>query len=83
LAYHLLRWVEYSLQTAGYKLSWKAMRRLLSTHCYATMIIPTSDGKVRHLRKPGKPDEQQRAIYEIMGIDLTKLPTHTAIFKKM
>jgi hypothetical protein len=47
------------------------------------MIIPTSDGKVRHLRKPGKPDEQQRAIYEIMGIDLTKLPTHTAIFKKM
>jgi hypothetical protein len=35
------------------------------------------------LRKPGKPDEQQRAIYEIMGVDLTKLPTHTAIFKKM
>ena len=83
LAYHLLRWVEYSLQTAGYRISWKAMRRLLSTHCYATMIIPTSDGKVRHLRKPGNPDEQQRAIYEIMGIDLTKFPKHTAIFKKM
>ena len=83
LAYHLLRWVEYSLQIAGCKLSWKATRRLLSTHCYATMTIPTSDGKVRRLRKPGNPDEQQRAIYKTLGIDLTKLPTRTTIFKKM
>jgi len=48
-----------------------------------TNIGLQTDGQVRHLRKPGKPDEQQQAIYTIMGIDLTKLPTHTAIFKKM
>lgn len=83
LAYHLLRWVEYSLHATDCRISWKATRRLLATHCYATMLIPTSDGKVRHLRKPGRPDERQRAIYKRLGINCSTLPTRTSIFKKM
>lgn len=83
LAYHLLRWVEHSLNAADCRLSWKATRRLLATHCYATMLIPTSDGKVRHLRKPGRPDERQRAIYKRLRINCSALPTRTSIFKKM
>ena len=83
LAYHLLRWVEYSLQTANCKLTWQATRRILSTHCYCTMVIPTADGKVRHLRKPRRPDEQQQAVYANMGIDWSALPTRTAIYRKM
>lgn len=83
LAYHLLHWVEYSLESVGCKLSWQKVRRLLSTHCYTTMIIPTSDGKVRRLRKAGKPDERQKAIYNYLEIDCAKLPEKIAIFKKM
>lgn len=83
LAYHLLHWIEYSLQTAKCRLTWKAARRILATHCYSTVIIPTTDGKVRHLRKPGRPDEQQRAIYANLGIDCSGLPIRNVIFKKM
>lgn len=83
LAYHLLRWIEYSLETVGCKLSWQKIRRLLATHCYTTMIIPTTDGKVRHMRKPGLPDERQRAIYHHLAIDCAKLPSKATIFKKM
>ncbi len=83
LAYHLLRWIEYSLETVGCKLSWQKIRRLLATHCYTTMIIPTTDGKVRHMRKPGQPDERQRAIYHHLAIDCAKLPSKATIFKKM
>ncbi len=83
LAYHLLRWIEYSLETVGCKLSWQKVRRLLSTHCYTTMIIPTSDGKVRQLRKAGRPDEKQRAVYNHLAIDCAALPGKTTIFKKM
>jgi len=83
LAYHLLRWVEYSLQVAGSKLSWQALRKTLATHCYSSIIIPADDGKIRHLRKPGRPDELQRSIYSLLGIDLKKLPVRNTIFKKM
>jgi transposase len=83
LAYHLLRWIEYSLDTVTCKLSWQKVRRLLATHCYTTMIIPTADGKVRHLRKPGQPDEKQRAIYNHLAIDWNTLPVKTSIFEKM
>lgn len=65
------------------KLSRQRVRRLLSTHCYTTMIIPTSNAKVRRLRKAGKPGEKQRAIYNYLAIDCTKLPEKVAIFKKM
>jgi transposase len=83
LAYHLLRWVEYSLQLAGCKLSWQALRKTLATHCYTSIIIPADDGKIRHMRKPGRPDEQQRSIYSLLEIDLKTLPVKIAIFKKM
>lgn len=83
LAYHLLRWIEYSLESVGCKLSWQKVRRLLATHCYTTMIIPTTDGKVRNLRKPGWPDERQRAIYNYLAINCAELPSKTTIFKKM
>ncbi|MFN2352032.1 MAG: transposase, partial [Kiritimatiellia bacterium] len=74
LAYHLLRWTEYSLNLAGYKCTWRTLRRRLQPHCYVTVIVPTAKKRVHHTRKAGRPNEVQRLIYSLLGIDLTRLP---------
>lgn len=74
LAYHLMRWVERTLELAGAPATWAATRRLLQTHCYATMIVPSKDGKIRHVRKAGKPDERQRKIYQLLNVEYRNLP---------
>ena len=74
LAYHLLRWIEYSLQLVGYSCTWRTLRRKLQTHCYVTLIIPTRNGTVHQPRKPGRPNEVQRLIYTLLGIDWKALP---------
>jgi len=82
LAYHLLHWIEYSLKLSGYEASWRKVRRLLATHCYATLIVPSPDGLTRRVRKPGRPDERQRLIYETLGINLATLPVRTNVFRR-
>lgn len=72
LAYHLLRWTEYSLHLAGYDCTWTTLRRRLQTHCYATVIVPTARGLVHHNRKAGRPNEVQRLIYSLLGINKKK-----------
>lgn len=81
LAYHLLRWTEHSLQTAGYEGTWRTVRRKLQTHCYATLIVPTEDGTEVHSRKAGRPNEVQRLIYTILGVDWKALPTRVTAYQ--
>jgi len=40
LAYHLLQFILYSLRLQGDNRSWETIKRVLSTHCYTTMILP-------------------------------------------
>lgn len=81
LAYHLLRWTEYSLTLAGYKCTWRTLRRRLQTHCYATVIVPTATKRVHHTRKAGRPNEVQRLIYSLLGIDLSRLPVRRRTYR--
>lgn len=81
LAYHLLRWTEYSLNLAGYKCTWRTLRRRLQTHCYATVIVPTANKRVHHIRKAGRANEVQRLIYSLLGIDLTRLPVKRRTYR--
>jgi transposase len=74
LAYHLMRWIEHILELSGTPATWKSVRRLLQTHCYSTMIVPSKDGKIRYIRKAGKPDERQRKIYQILNVEYKNLP---------
>ena len=74
LAYHLLRWIEYSLAMSGYNSTWRTVRRRLQTHGYTTIIVPTTTDKVHHTRKAGRPNEVQKLIYSQLGIDWTDLP---------
>ena len=60
LAYHLLRWTEYSLMLSGYQSTWRTLRRRLQTHTYSTLIVPTAKGVEHHIRKAGPPTEPQK-----------------------
>jgi len=81
LAYHLLRWTEHSLKLSGYESTWRTLRRQLDTHCYATLIIPDVDGVEHHIRKPGRPNQVQKLIYTLLGIDWTVLPVQRRTYK--
>jgi len=74
LAYHLLHWIEYKLQTEGMNISWRALKRLLQTHGYATILADAEQGVCR-IRKAGRAEPKQQEIYEKLGIELNSLPT--------
>ena len=73
IAYHLWKWIRQKLDAAGDTRDWVTVRGLLRTHCYATLIVPCENGGVYHLRKPGRPETQQRRLYELFGIDTSNL----------
>jgi hypothetical protein len=74
LAFHLQRWVEQKMAMAGQAVTFRNVRRLLQTHSYSTICLPTKDGKLHTLRRPGLPDQRQAAVYQALGIDLATLP---------
>ena len=74
LAYQLLRFITYRLEQQGDHRDWPTLRRVLRTHCYATVSLPTRGGTVLHVRRPGRPEACQQQIYEKLGIDWKALP---------
>ena len=75
LAYQLLRYITYRLEQQGDPRAWPTLRRVLQTHCYATVSLPTRSGTVVHVRRPGQPELCQQQIYEKLNIDWKNLPT--------
>ena len=82
LAYQLQRFILYQLELHGDHRSWSTLRRVLQTHAYSTMIVPTNKGTIYRIRKPGRPEECQRSIYNLLGIKLEKLPKTKIVIKK-
>jgi len=74
LAYQLLCYITKIMEGHGDNRSWETIRRVLRTHCYATVVLPTNKGVIHRIRKPGRPEECQLAIYDMFGINLKKLP---------
>jgi transposase len=79
LAYHLLRSILWPLEQQDDTRSWESLKRLLSTHCYTTIILPTCEGQIHRIRKAGQPDEAQKAIYQNLNITWNKLPRHHSV----
>jgi transposase len=69
LAYHLLTWVRETLRISGETRDWKTLRRLLSTHCIVTTVLPLKTRQVLRIRKPSVPDAEQKLIYDKLGIN--------------
>ncbi len=78
LAYHLLRHILYKLEQQNDHRSWDTIKRIMRTHCYTTVILPTQSGTVHRLRRPGQPDEVQKDIYRKLNIDWKGLPKDAA-----
>lgn len=75
LAYQLLHFIRYTLRQAnGDTRSWATLRRLLQTHCYTTVLMPTVDGSLYRLRRPGRPEAAHQQIYRQFAISTAGLP---------
>ena len=74
LAYHLLCWIQETLREAGDVRRWATLGRVLQTHCYTTIVLPTKGGKTYRLRRAGEPEELQKAIYEKLKLNWKGLP---------
>ena len=62
LAYHVWKWIVHTLRQAGDLRDWATVKRVLQTHCYATVQLKTRAGKVCHIRKPGVAESRQAEI---------------------
>ena len=81
LAYHLLRHIGYRLEQRGDRRSWETLKRILQTHCYTTILLPTKEGTLHRIRKAGQPEQCQKAIDEALGICWRGLPTRRCVLK--
>ena len=79
LAYQLLQTIEFELRQKKCFLSWSSIKRILTSHTYSTIIIPTRNGKTIRLRKSGEPEAVHKSIYEKLEIDYKNLPKHKMI----
>jgi transposase len=73
-AYHLLHAIEYTLRQHGCYSCWATIKRLVSTHRYSTIQLPTVAGPVLNIRKPGIPEGIHQNIYHKLGVDWKHLP---------
>jgi hypothetical protein len=69
LAYHLLRWIGKRLEAHNDMRDWQTIRRLLGTHSLVTTRLPLADGRTINIRKPSQPDDEQKRVYQMLGID--------------
>ncbi|MHA1574409.1 MAG: IS1634 family transposase [Alphaproteobacteria bacterium] len=74
LAYHLLQYIRYRLHEKGDTRCWPTIKRLLATHCYATVVAPTKDHGLLRIRKAGRPEFAQRAVYDALDVEWRNLP---------
>jgi len=68
LAYHLLTAIEHRFLQAGIHTSWWTLRQQLSTHHVATIVLPTTGGRVLTVRKATTPEPVHREIYATLRI---------------
>lgn len=81
LAYHLLQYIMYTLRQNGDNRSWQTIRRILQTHCYTTIILPTRYGTIYRINKPGLPEERHKQIYRVFDINCQNLPQSRMVIK--
>ena len=74
LAYHVWKWITHTLRRAKDARDWVTVRRVLQTHCYATVQFRTQEGRVYHIRKPGIAESRQEELYKLFGVQMVGLP---------
>jgi len=75
LAYHLLHSIEYTLRQKGDHSRWSTIKRVVSSHNYSTIQLPTVKGPIINVRKPGIPEGIHIDIYQKLKVDYKNLAT--------
>ena len=81
LAYHLMHTIEYVLRQQGTSSSWAKIKRLVSTHTYATIQLPIAGNSTINLRKPGIVEGIHEIIYRKLKVDYRNLPIRKTVVK--
>jgi transposase len=68
LAYHLLVAIETTLLSQEVHTSWATIRKTLSTHQVATIVLPTDNGKVLRIRKGMTPEPAHVELYRLLNV---------------
>ena len=68
LAYHLLVAIEKTVSDQGIHTSRTTVRQTLSTHHVLTVVLPTLNGDILHIRRHSKPDLQVERLYKQLGV---------------
>jgi len=74
LAHQILNAVIHTLRQAGDTRSWPTVKRIMQTHCYTTVLLPTVDGSLYRIRRAGQAEAEQQRIYENLGVKHHNLP---------
>ena len=74
LAHQLLNAIIHTMSSAGDVRSWPTLKKILQTHCYTTMQLPTIGGTLHRIRRAGTAEAEQQRIYETLGVDHRNLP---------
>ena len=74
MGYHLLCWIQGMLKKGGDHRRWSTIKRVLQTHSYTTIVVPTKGGKTFRIRKAGEPEELQKTVYDKLKVNWKELP---------
>lgn len=74
LSYQLVNTIRYMLREKKISHDWQNILRIMSTQRIQTLELPT-DKKTIHLRKPSKPIDEAREIYQATGCSETQKAT--------
>ena len=75
LAHQLLNAIIHTMSSAEDIRSWPTLKRILQTHCYTTMLLPTIDGTLHRIRRAGTAEAEQQKIYQTPGVNHRNLPS--------
>lgn len=79
LAYHLLHSIEYALRQRGETISWLRAKRILLSHTYSTIHLPTVKGPVINTRKAGIAEGAHKRIYDDLRVYYINLPVKKTV----
>jgi transposase len=79
MAYHLIQNCLYQLNKGGISYQWTSIRDIMMGRIRVTMQAKTEDGKTLYHRSSTKAEEDQKKIYNILGISPQILKAHKTI----
>lgn len=69
LAYHLVHTIRCRLKAHGINERWATLRTQLASQRRVTATLADRDGSTWHIRKAMRPEPDERAIYDALGLD--------------